>query len=58
MGEDIQDALRNPNWRCPCCRDICNCSGVTCQRAARGLLASGQLFNEAKQHGYQSVRCC
>ena len=33
MGENVEEALANPAWRCPVCRDICNCSGVGCQRA-------------------------
>ena len=25
-GEDAREALRDPNWSCPPCLDICNCS--------------------------------
>ena len=38
FGENLDEALANPEWRCPVCRDICNCSGVTCLRARRNLL--------------------
>ncbi len=54
-GENLDEALADPNWRCPACRDICNCSGVNCLRARRGLFPTNQLANEAAQMGYKSV---
>ena len=32
VGENIVEALGDDEWRCPVCRDICNCSGANCQR--------------------------
>ena len=34
MGENIAEALADDQWRCPVCRDICNCSGANCLRAS------------------------
>lgn len=42
-------------WLCPCCRYICNCSGISCQRLSRGLAATSQLKSEAKHLSYRSV---
>ena len=55
MGENVEEALANPAWRCPVCRDICNCSGVGCQRARRDLAPTQQLHSEAQNYGWQSV---
>ena len=55
FGENLDEALADPSWRCPACRDICNCSGVNCLRARRGLFPTNQLANEAAQMGYKSV---
>ena len=33
MGENLEEALADSEWRCPVCRDICNCSGANCLRA-------------------------
>ena len=55
MGENVEEALANPAWRCPVCRDICNCSGVGCQRARRDLAPTNQLHSEAHNYGWQSV---
>lgn len=27
MGENLHEVKNRKDWRCPCCRDICNCSG-------------------------------
>lgn len=43
-------------WRCPCCREICNCSGSNCQRARNYLEPTGSLSSEAAHLGYPSVR--
>lgn len=42
-------------WRCPCCREICNCSGSNCQRARRQLEFTNILIHEAQSYGYKSV---
>ena len=55
MGENIEEALANPAWRCPVCREICNCSGVNCQRARRDLAPTQQLHFEASNYGWDSV---
>eukprot|EP00887_Chlorella_sp_A99_P004571 scaffold4.g4571.t1 len=54
MGENI-DLLNMDRWLCPCCRDICNCSGNNCQRVGRGLEVTNQLVSEAGHMGYTSV---
>ncbi|XP_011607948.1 cell division cycle-associated protein 7a isoform X1 [Takifugu rubripes] len=51
-GEEVQDALLNPEWRCPPCRGICNCSFC---RARDGRCATGVLVYLAKYHGYDNV---
>ena len=59
MGENIDEALEDPEWRCPSCRDIWNCSGANCLRAKRNLFPTQQLTHEAHTFGWQSVarRC-
>ncbi|XP_017779522.1 PREDICTED: cell division cycle-associated protein 7-like [Nicrophorus vespilloides] len=52
-GEDARDALKNPNWSCPPCRDICNCS--IC-RNRQGKRPTGILFPMAQAHGHKSVK--
>ncbi|XP_010792827.1 cell division cycle-associated protein 7a [Notothenia coriiceps] len=51
-GEEVQDALLNPEWECPPCRGICNCSFC---RARVGRCATGVLVYLAKYHGYDNV---
>ncbi|KAK5920814.1 hypothetical protein CgunFtcFv8_024580 [Champsocephalus gunnari] len=51
-GEEVQDALLNPEWECPPCRGICNCSFC---RARDGRCATGVLVYLAKYHGYDNV---
>ena len=55
FGENLDEALSNPNWRCPSCRDICNCSGANCSRSRRNLFPTNQLYHEAFNLGYRSV---
>ncbi|CEF99415.1 Zinc-finger domain of monoamine-oxidase A repressor R1 [Ostreococcus tauri] len=55
MGENLDEARADPEWRCPVCRDICNCSGANCLRAKRNLFPTQQLTGEALQYGWQSV---
>eukprot|EP00775_Hariotina_reticulata_P006218 gene6218-6455_t len=54
MGENIEEVLRQPDWRCPACRGICNCSAHNCQRARRGLRVTDQLVHEATSLGFKS----
>lgn len=28
-GENVHEAIADPDWECPACREICNCSGVS-----------------------------
>lgn len=51
-GEEVRDALLNPEWQCPPCRGICNCSFC---RARDGRCATGVLVYLAKYHGYDNV---
>ncbi|PNH07988.1 Cell division cycle-associated 7-like protein [Tetrabaena socialis] len=55
VGEDLQQVLRDPAWRCPACRGLCNCSAPNCVRAMRGLEPTAQLVYEARDLGYSSV---
>uniref|UniRef100_UPI00358EA8AB cell division cycle-associated protein 7 n=1 Tax=Myxine glutinosa TaxID=7769 RepID=UPI00358EA8AB len=51
-GEDVREALLNPDWACPSCRGICNCSFC---RQRNGRCATGILIHVAKFHGYNNV---
>ncbi|CAI5496488.1 unnamed protein product [Closterium sp. Naga37s-1] len=51
-GENIEEALADPTWECPVCRDICNCS--IC-RNRKGWGPTGPLFHKVWGAGYQSV---
>ncbi|XP_071774049.1 cell division cycle-associated protein 7a [Centroberyx gerrardi] len=51
-GEEVRDALLDPEWLCPPCRGICNCSFC---RAREGRCATGVLVYLAKYHGYDNV---
>ncbi|XP_019910226.2 cell division cycle-associated protein 7a isoform X2 [Esox lucius] len=51
-GEEVRDALLDPEWQCPPCRGICNCSFC---RAREGRCATGVLVYLAKYHGYDNV---
>lgn len=55
MGENIHEVRQRRDWRCPCCRDICNCSGANCLRARRNLAVTNQLIHEATKQGFKSV---
>lgn len=52
-GEDAKKAIMNPNWVCPPCRGVCNCS--FCMKK-RGRKATGILIHLAKANGYESVK--
>nr|XP_045004409.1 cell division cycle-associated protein 7 isoform X4 [Jaculus jaculus] len=51
-GEEVKDALLDPNWNCPPCRGICNCSFC---RQRDGRCATGVLVYLAKYHGFGNV---
>ncbi|XP_028926299.1 cell division cycle-associated 7-like protein [Ornithorhynchus anatinus] len=52
-GEDVRKALLDPDWECPPCRGICNCS--YCRRRD-GRCATGMLIHLAKFYGYNNVK--
>ncbi|XP_032902033.1 cell division cycle-associated 7-like protein isoform X2 [Amblyraja radiata] len=52
-GENVKTALLNPDWVCPPCRGICNCS--FCRRRD-GRCATGILVHLAKFYGYDNVQ--
>ncbi|KAK7915568.1 hypothetical protein WMY93_011329 [Mugilogobius chulae] len=51
-GEDVKKALLNPEWHCPPCRGICNCSFC---RQREGRCPTGILFPLAQYHGFSDV---
>ncbi|KAM4697874.1 cell division cycle-associated protein 7 [Rhinophrynus dorsalis] len=51
-GEDVKTALLDPEWHCPPCRGICNCSFC---RQRNGRCATGVLVYLAKYHGFDNV---
>ncbi|KAM4699387.1 cell division cycle-associated protein 7-like [Discoglossus pictus] len=51
-GEDVRKALLDPEWNCPPCRGICNCSFC---RQRDGRCATGILFPLARYHGFGDV---
>ncbi|CAN1157366.1 Cell division cycle-associated 7-like protein [Linum perenne] len=51
-GEHVLEALDNPDWICPVCRGICNCS--LC-RQSKGLAPTGILYRKITKLGYKSV---
>ncbi|KAF6361216.1 cell division cycle associated 7 [Rhinolophus ferrumequinum] len=51
-GEEVKDALLDPNWHCPPCRGICNCSFC---RQRDGRCATGVLVYLAKYQGFGNV---
>ncbi|KAJ8335099.1 hypothetical protein SKAU_G00407380 [Synaphobranchus kaupii] len=52
-GEEVKDALLDPEWACPLCRGICNCS--QCRRRD-GHSATGMLICEARDNGHTNVK--
>jgi hypothetical protein len=42
-GEHVLEALENPDWICPVCRDICNCSFC---RTKKGWLPTGAAYRK------------
>ncbi|EXC35386.1 hypothetical protein L484_026711 [Morus notabilis] len=51
-GEHVLEAIENPNWICPVCRGICNCSFC---RQAKGWAPTGTLYKKISQLGFKSV---
>ncbi|XP_077429382.1 cell division cycle-associated protein 7-like [Vanacampus margaritifer] len=51
-GEDVKKALLDPEWHCPPCRGICNCSFC---RQREGRCPTGILFPLAQYHGFSDV---
>ncbi|XP_023282596.1 cell division cycle-associated protein 7-like isoform X1 [Seriola lalandi dorsalis] len=51
-GEDVRKALLDPEWKCPPCRGICNCSFC---RQRDGRCPTGILFPLAQYHGFSDV---
>ncbi|XP_035009180.1 cell division cycle-associated protein 7 [Hippoglossus stenolepis] len=51
-GEDVRKALLDPEWKCPPCRGICNCSFC---RQRDGRCPTGILFPLAQYHGFSNV---
>ncbi|XP_057495469.1 uncharacterized protein LOC130780499 [Actinidia eriantha] len=51
-GENILEAHENPNWICPVCRGICNCS--RCRRA-KGWEPTCSLYRKVTKLGFKSV---
>ncbi|ANM67996.1 Zinc-finger domain of monoamine-oxidase A repressor R1 [Arabidopsis thaliana] len=51
-GEHVLEALENPDWICPVCRDICNCSFC---RTKKGWLPTGAAYRKIHKLGYKSV---
>ncbi|XP_058010524.1 uncharacterized protein LOC110664378 isoform X2 [Hevea brasiliensis] len=51
-GEHVLEAIENPNWICPVCRGICNCS--LC-RQSKGWAPTGALYRKISSLGYKSV---
>ncbi|WCJ31039.1 Zinc-finger domain of monoamine-oxidase A repressor R1 [Euphorbia peplus] len=51
-GEHVLEAIENPNWICPPCRGICNCS--LC-RNGKGWAPTGVLYKRIASLGYKSV---
>ncbi|XP_034023450.1 cell division cycle-associated protein 7-like [Thalassophryne amazonica] len=51
-GEDVRKVLLDPEWQCPPCRGICNCSFC---RQWEGHCPTGILFPLAQYHGFSDV---
>ncbi|XP_030267245.1 cell division cycle-associated 7-like protein isoform X1 [Sparus aurata] len=51
-GEDVRTVLLDPDWSCPLCRGMCNCS--LC-RKKEGRCATGILVGLARYNGHDNV---
>ncbi len=52
-GQDAREALKDPNWMCPPCLDVCNCS-ICRNRLGKG--ATGPITWLAQAKGFKSVK--
>ncbi|XP_069705625.1 cell division cycle-associated protein 7-like isoform X2 [Periplaneta americana] len=52
-GESAEKALKDPDWACPPCRGLCNCS--IC-RTRKGKKPTGILVPFVKSEGYDNVK--
>ena len=52
-GQDAREALKDPNWMCPPCLDVCNCS-ICRNRMGKG--ATGPITWLAQAKGFSSVK--
>lgn len=52
-GENAREALLDPEWECPPCRGLCNCS--IC-RTRDGKRPTGILAPTVQQEGFTSVK--
>ncbi|CAI9108841.1 OLC1v1008539C1 [Oldenlandia corymbosa var. corymbosa] len=51
-GENVIEVSENPEWICPVCRGICNCS--RCRRK-KGWEPTGLIYEKVKSLGFKSV---
>ncbi len=51
-GENLDEVNENPDWKCPNCRGLCNCSF---HRSRRGWAPTGAMFPHAEAMGFTSV---
>ena len=51
-GENVLEVAQNPDWKCPRCRDVCNCSFC---RTHKGWAPTGALYPRARQEGVKPV---
>ena len=53
-GENITEVQAKPDWVCPVCRDLCNCSF---HRIKKGWAPTGTLYRRALAGGGLPARC-
>ena len=53
-GENITEVEAKPDWVCPVCRDLCNCSF---HRIKKGWAPTGTLYRRALAEGRSSQSC-
>ena len=51
-GENVDEATTDAAWRCPPCRDLCNCSFC---RQRKGWPPTGSMYRRALREGFESV---
>jgi hypothetical protein len=51
-GENLDEANEDPDWKCPNCKGLCNCSF---HRSKRGWAPTGAMFPHADAMGFLSV---